>query len=361
MNPGKPRILYVDDDPRQLSAFKAAFRRNYEIFIAQSAAEGKEELKKQPIDIIITDQRMPDMTGVEFLESIVKEYPDLIKILMTGYTDLKEAASAINKGKIYCYLNKPWDEVELSMILKNAYDICCTRRELKEKHAELQKTNNELEKFVYSASHDLRAPVLSIKGVINFALSQTKPKDQEYLLMIEKSINRLDVFVENIINYYQNVKLRVSPVEIRFDRMIEETWNSFNFIQNKSEIEFRSQISQEEVFKTDEFRMQVILNNLLLNAIKYQGKDNTTQRISVDIHVANNMATVSVSDTGIGIEPEHLDKIFNMFYRATQEKPGSGLGLYIVREAVDKIDGAIAVKSVVGKGSTFTVTIPGKE
>jgi signal transduction histidine kinase len=247
------------------------------------------------------------------------------------------------------------------MILKNAYDICCTRCELKEKHAELQKTNNELEKFVYSASHDLRAPVLSIKGVINFALSQTKPKDQEYLLMIEKSINRLDVFVENIINYYQNVKLRVSPVEIRFDKMIGETWSSFNFIQNKSEIEFRSTINQEEVFKTDEFRMQVILNNLLLNAIKYQGKDNASQRISVDVHVANNMATVSVSDTGIGIEPEHMDKIFNMFYRATQEKPGSGLGLYIVRKAVDKIDGAIAVKSVVGKGSTFTVTIPGRE
>jgi two-component system sensor histidine kinase/response regulator len=234
MNPRKPRILYVDDDPHQLSAFKAAFRRNYDIFIAHSASKGKEELKKQAIDIIITDQRMPDMTGVEFLESIVEEYPDLIKILMTGYTDLKEAASAINKGKIYCYLNKPWDEVELTMILKNAYDICCARRELKEKHDELQKTNSELEKFVYSASHDLRAPVLSIKGVINFAMSQTKPKDQEYLLMIEKSINRLDVFVENIINYHQNAKLRVDPVEIRFDKMIEETWSSFNFIQNKS-------------------------------------------------------------------------------------------------------------------------------
>jgi two-component system sensor histidine kinase/response regulator len=354
----KPRVLYVDDDARQLSAFKAAFRRDYEIFLSNSATEGKMILAENEIDIILTDQRMPDTSGVEFLESIVSLYPDLIKILVTGYSDMKDAINAINRGHIYGYLNKPWDELELRITIKNAFEICCARLELKNKNAELQKTNSELEKFVYSASHDLRAPILSIKGIINFAKSQSSTGGAEYLAMIEKSINRLDVFVENIINYYQNVKLEIPPAEIHFEKMIQDTWASFDFFQNKSHIHFTCQVEPQGFFKADEFRVQIILNNLLLNAIKYQTKGRTDQSVAIDVHFISNKAILSVKDNGIGIDPEHLDKIFNMFYRATQEKPGSGLGLYIVKEAIDKIWGSIEVKSKIGLGSIFTITIP---
>jgi two-component system sensor histidine kinase/response regulator len=358
MKPEKPRVLYVDDDVRQLSAFKAAFRRDYEIFLSPSATEGKIMLAQNEIDIILTDQRMPDTSGVEFLESIASLYPDLIKILNTGYSDLKDAINAINRGHIYGYLNKPWDELELRITIKNAFEICCARRELKEKNAELQKTNSELEKFVYSASHDLRAPILSIKGIINFAKSQSFNGGLEYLSMIEKSINRLDVFVENIINYYQNAKLEIPPAEIHFEKMILDTWSSFDFFQNKSHIHFSCHVEPQGFFKADEFRVQIILNNLLLNAIKYQTRDRSDQSVSVDVRFSDNKSIVSVSDNGIGIDSEHLDKIFNMFYRATQEKPGSGLGLYIVKEAIDKIGGSIEVESKMGVGSTFTIIIP---
>ena len=356
----KPRILYVDDDSRQLSAFKAAFRRDYEIYLAQSVAEGKEVLGLEDIDIILTDQRMPGETGVEFLESIANGYPDLIKILITGYTDLKDAVNAINRGHIYGYLNKPWDEDELKITIKNAFEICCARKELKQQHAELQKTNTELEKFVYSASHDLRAPLLSIKGIINFAKSKVASGDQEYLLMIERSINRLDTFVENIINYYQNAKLEIVPVPVNLQKMVLDTWIGFDFLQNKSKITFHCNCPEHSLFKTDEFRIQVLLNNLLLNAIKYQSQTRTDQMVSVDIRFDGDNAVIRVADNGIGIEDEHMDKIFLMFYRATQEKPGSGLGLYIVKEAVEKIGGTISVVSVMGEGSAFTVTIPNR-
>jgi DNA-binding NtrC family response regulator len=123
MNEGRPRILYVDDDLRQLTAFKAAFRRTHLVLIAQSPLEGRRILNDQQIDIIITDQRMPEMSGIDFLESIIPDYPDLIKILVTGYAEINDVINAINKGQIYCYLDKPWDEQELRIILKNAYDI----------------------------------------------------------------------------------------------------------------------------------------------------------------------------------------------------------------------------------------------
>ena len=358
MMPEKPRILYVDDDARQLTAFKAAFRRDFEIFLSSSATEGRIILAENEIDIILTDQRMPDTSGVEFLESIATVYPDLIKILITGYSDLKDAIHAINRGRIYGYLNKPWDELELRITIKNAFEICCARKELKNKNAELQKTNSELEKFVYSASHDLRAPLLSIKGIINFAKSQSVTGSVEYLAMIEKSINRLDVFVENIINYYQNVKLEIPPADIHFEKLILDTWASFDFFQNKSHIHFTCQSEPQGPFKADEFRVQIILNNLLLNAIKYQKKGHTDQSVSIQVRFDGNKAIMSVTDNGIGIDAEHMDKIFNMFYRATQEKPGSGLGLYIVKEAVDKIGGSILAESKIGVGSTFTIIIP---
>ncbi|MFI5148138.1 MAG: hybrid sensor histidine kinase/response regulator [Bacteroidia bacterium] len=353
-----PRILYVDDDPGQLTAFRAAFRRDATVFTGKSAEEGLEILKREELDIILTDQRMPGITGVHFLESITSSYPDLIKILITGYTDMQDVIDAINKGKIYCYLNKPWDEQNLRVILRNAFDMACTRRLLKERNLQLQKTNNELEKFVYSASHDLRAPLMSIKGIINFAKTQPNTTPQDYLAMIDKSIDRLDVFVGNIINYYQNVKYEIRPSVLDFDKMIRETWASFDYFQGKSNIQLKYCIDQQEAFSTDEFRFQVILNNILLNAIKYQNKNRHDQFVSIDLKVAQKNATLCIEDSGIGIESEHLDKIFNMFYRATQEKPGSGLGLYIAKEAVEKIGGEIEVSSVIGKGTKFKIVIP---
>jgi two-component system sensor histidine kinase/response regulator len=358
MTEKKLPILYVDDDPRQLTAFKAAFRRDYDVYTANSAAEGKLVLKTTPIDIILTDQRMPETTGVEFLESTVTEFPDLIRILVTGYADLKDVIAAINKGRVYCYLNKPWDEQELKVILKNSSEICITRRLLKEKQEMLQKTNNELEKFVYSASHDLRAPLMSIKGIINFAKTQSNYPEQEYLPMIERSIDRLDVFIGSIINYYQNVRLEIQPSELDFKKMIQETWHSFDHVQERAKIRFDFHVQQDHTFKSDEFRLQVILNNLFLNAIRYQRKNDPEQFISVAVDVEDKFATLSVKDGGIGIDPEHMDRIFDMFYRATQEKPGSGLGLYITKEAVEKIGGEIEVKSQPGKGTTFKVIIP---
>lgn len=141
----KIRILYVDDEENNLQAFKATFRRDFKIFLAISAKEGREVLEKEEIDIIITDQRMPEQTGVEFLESIIPIHPNPIRVLLTGYTDIQAVIDAINKGQVYHYLTKPWEEDYLRTVIKNAFEVYTLRRENERLTQSLIKANDQLE------------------------------------------------------------------------------------------------------------------------------------------------------------------------------------------------------------------------
>lgn len=141
----KIKILYVDDEENNLQAFKATFRRDYRIFLAISAKEGEEILAREDIDLIITDQRMPEKTGVEFLESIIPIHPKPIRLLLTGYTDIQAVIDAINKGQVYHYLTKPWEEDYLRTVIKNAFEVYALRRENERLTSALLKTNEQLE------------------------------------------------------------------------------------------------------------------------------------------------------------------------------------------------------------------------
>src|ERR1700742_4720368 len=138
-------VLYVDDEINNLNSFKAAFRRDFEIFTASSAKEGRKILDSNEIGVIITDQRMPGMTGIEFLESILPIYPDTIRILLTGFSDMNAVMDAINRGQVYKYLVKPWQNDELKMYIENALEIYHLRKENKELARKLQLAHIELE------------------------------------------------------------------------------------------------------------------------------------------------------------------------------------------------------------------------
>ena len=141
----KINILYVDDELNNLNAFKAALRLKYNVLTAISGEEAINILRKNPVDIIITDQRMPKMTGVEFLESIINEFPDPIRILLTGYTDINAVIDAINKGKIFHYLTKPWNEAELEWAINKGYELYKQKIDEKELNYNLSLTNEQLE------------------------------------------------------------------------------------------------------------------------------------------------------------------------------------------------------------------------
>jgi len=140
-------VLYIDDEVNNLNSFKAAFRRDFEIFTASSAKEGRKILDTQEIGVIITDQRMPGMTGIEFLESILPVYPDTIRILLTGFSDINAVMDAINRGQVYKYLVKPWQNDELKMYIENALEIYNLRKENKELARKLNAAYAELDAF----------------------------------------------------------------------------------------------------------------------------------------------------------------------------------------------------------------------
>lgn len=141
----KIKILYVDDEENNLTSFKANFRRVYDIFTASSAEEGRRLLETNDIEVIITDQRMPGMTGVEFLESIIVDFPDPMRILLTGYTDIQALIDAVNKGQIYRYMTKPWNEEEMKMFIRQAYEVYSLRKENKVLTKSLLQANKQLE------------------------------------------------------------------------------------------------------------------------------------------------------------------------------------------------------------------------
>jgi len=145
MSEKKIDILYVDDEENNLISFKATFRLNYNIIIASSADAAMKILDTKPVEIIITDQRMPSMTGIEFLEKIIEKYPDPVRILLTGYSDMSAVIDAVNKGKIFHYLSKPWDEKELDETIKKAFEVYRANKEIKEMNDKLALSNDQLE------------------------------------------------------------------------------------------------------------------------------------------------------------------------------------------------------------------------
>jgi len=145
MQENRPIILYVDDEVNNLTAFRATYRREFIIHTAESAAKGLEILKEHKINLILTDQRMPNMTGIEFLEEVLKINPDPIRILITGYADINAVIDAINKGQVYRYISKPWNDQELRLTILNAFEVYTLREENKVLTQQLLKANEQLE------------------------------------------------------------------------------------------------------------------------------------------------------------------------------------------------------------------------
>ncbi|HEY0056765.1 MAG TPA: response regulator [Pedobacter sp.] len=145
MSENKITVLYVDDEENNLISFKANFRIKYNVLTALSGDEAMSILEKKHVDVIITDQRMPNMTGVEFLEKVLEKNEEPMRILLTGYADMNAVVDAVNKGKIFHYLSKPWNEEELDMTIKRAYEVYLQKLELKNMNEKLVVSNDQFE------------------------------------------------------------------------------------------------------------------------------------------------------------------------------------------------------------------------
>lgn len=353
----KISILYIDDESNNLLSFQASFRRKYKIFLANSPAEGMGILNKEKVHVIIADQRMPQSTGVEFFQIVRKAHPHPIRILLTGYTDAEAIIDAINKGEIYRYIKKPWDEFELQNAIQNAYEIYTTRDKLSRKIGELEKTNDELNRFVYSTSHDLRSPLASVMGILNLAKMENSVEDPNgYLGMIETCVNKMDTFIQKIIEYYKSIRVEQEYTNIDFSVLLEESIQLFKM--QRPDIAYNVDVEQNGEFMNDSFRMSVIIDNLISNAVKYQKPSEPNPRVEVTVKADDKRAIIKIEDNGVGILDNHLNNIFKMFFRSNNTVNGLGIGLYIVKEALTRIGGEISVHSKHGEGTAFYLEIP---
>jgi two-component system, sensor histidine kinase and response regulator len=356
---GRPRLLYLDDEENNLFAFKALFRRDYEVFTTTSPQEAAAYLAEHEVPVIFSDQKMPGLSGVEFFELTVRDYPQATRVLITGYADIEAVINAINKGQVYRYVTKPWDENDLRVCVQNALERYATQRTLVENNRRLEEANAELEKFIYSVSHDLRAPLTSIKGVVNLArLEDIGPKASGFMEMIERSTNKLDQFLQNIIHYYQNLKVDEIRSEIDLNTLVDEVYEQYRYYEGAEFMSFRKDISQSRPFIADANRIKVILGNLVSNAIRFREPARENPEVVVRVNQTDRKTVIQVEDNGQGIQHSDLPNVFDMLYRSADKSLGTGIGLYIAREATRRLGGAISVVSERGKGSKFTLEIP---
>ncbi|MCB9261723.1 MAG: PAS domain S-box protein [Flavobacteriales bacterium] len=229
---------------------------------------------------------------------------------------------------------------------------------LENQNEELKKINKELDQFVYSAAHDLRAPIANVMGLAKLIrLENITDTAQHYIELQEKSLEKLDEFIKNIIDYSRNSRLELNKNEINLNEFVHGVVDQYRFSENAERLKIDIQVDQQSVFISDESRLSVIMNNLVSNAVRYMDTKKDNCFLSIQVVSNDEKAEIVVKDNGIGIETEHLASIFELFYRANSESKGTGIGLYIVKETVEKLEGKILVDSIFSVGTTFTVTI----
>ena len=231
-----------------------------------------------------------------------------------------------------------------------------TRR--KEIEDNLKLKNLELDTFIYRASHDLRGPISSLMGLYNVVKNDIKDEASlEYFDHYNNQVTRLNNIVLALINL---TKIRESAIQkqlISFDKIIENCINSFTYLPNYKNIDFMIKLDQGLKYYCDETLINTIISNLIENSIKFSRID-IEAKIEIKVIKNRNLLHIEVNDNGVGIDNKVQSKIFNMFYRAHLSSTGSGLGLYLLKNAVEKLNGGINVSSEVGKGSSFIIELP---
>jgi signal transduction histidine kinase len=237
---------------------------------------------------------------------------------------------------------------------------------LREKNSELQKTNAELDRFVYSTSHELRSPLMSVLGLLNLLESeqedsvdkQNTSEQGNYLKMIRDAISRLDKIIHDIIDYSRNSRLEVVYENIDFQSSIEFAIQNNQHIHGMEKIKFIIDVNNKVPFFSDKKRIEIIFNNVISNCIKFHNLDQENPFVEIKIKTSPVNALITLNDNGSGIADKHIPRLYDMFYRGSEKGAGSGIGLYIVKEIIDRLKGNIRVHSALNKGTCFNIDLP---
>jgi signal transduction histidine kinase len=241
----------------------------------------------------------------------------------------------------------------------NITDLKTIQNDVLEKNLELNKINGELDNFVYRVSHDLRAPLLSIKGILSLLFHTEKFDERvtEYLHLIQNSVLRLDETIQEILEYSRNARLEVKLETFNVEEMVKEIFEDLKYTSS-NEIVFSLEIEGSSFIETDKSRFNTVLKNIIGNSVKYKKANADDCYVTLAIKRLEQFMEITVSDNGEGISEKSISKIFEMFYRGTSTSVGTGLGLYITKEILNKLQGTISVTSELGVGTIVTIKLP---
>lgn len=377
-------ILALDDEQNILESLQRLFfKEDFGVFTTTDFHEALDVLGKEKIKLILSDQRMPDISGVEFLKQVKAKYPDVIRILITGHADIQAAEDAINVGEVYRFINKPWNGEDLKASVRQAikhYDLVIENRNLfeamKTKNEELEVLNRKLKnmyevqkEFTSTVSHELRTPLASIKSTVDLVLSGEPgglTEDQtKFLTKTKNNVDRLHRLINDILDLTKlesgKTQLNLSFNDIRI--VIQDDVEVQQQAANDKGLYLKVEISEtipQIPFDVD--KMHQVLNNLVSNAIKFTENGGIT--VSCVNYEDKNHIEICVKDTGQGIKAEDIDKLFQKFQQlgdSTKQVGGTGLGLAICKEIIQRHGGKIWVESEIGKGSSFKFLLPIQE
>ena len=323
-------------------------------------------LKKDRVDVILSDHSLPQFNSDEALRLYRESGLKIPFILVTGAVSDEFAVNSLKQGADDYVLKSNLTRLPAAIV--NAVkqreaeaEKVLANEAMRKQYEELMKINKELDSFVYSVSHNLRAPLRSVLGLISVMRMEDDKRGnpfKDYYDMMENSMHKLDDTLKEILDYSRNARQELSVEKIDIQQLLDDNLEKMQFMPGSSNIKKEISIREDSPLYSDKYRISVIFNNLISNAIKYYDpyKENSSLRIAIE--VTKERAHLEFEDNGIGIDKQYQDKIFNMFFRATQSSEGAGLGLYIVQEAVEKLKGTVLIKSEIRKGTTFIIDIP---
>ncbi|HEY0652194.1 MAG TPA: ATP-binding protein [Chryseosolibacter sp.] len=246
------------------------------------------------------------------------------------------------------------DKKNINGLVLKLHDITAK----KSKQKELERANEQLDQVIYKTTHDLKAPVMSAIGLIKLAEKANGDEKDKYLGLIKQSLFKLDSLIEEMNNFFRNEKLAVQREKIDIRKLLNDAVSDLSALLQDSKIQISVKTEADHELYTDSVRLKTIVGNILSNAVKYFDARKAEPFIRINVFITEEICELRFTDNGIGIEPEYIEKIFDLFFRATAQAQGTGLGLFIVKDTVERLKGTIEVESTPGQGTTFIVNVP---
>jgi signal transduction histidine kinase len=367
-------ILFVDDEKLACEVFKAQFSDQFTIYTASSGMEALEIVDHHEIAVVISDQRMPEMTGNMLLARVRESKPDTVRMIITAYADIDAAIEAINSGEVYRYIGKPYDETELRNVLQQGIERYFLIKERERLTAEKIESMRKIARanrlsavgtLAAGVAHEINNPLVAISTFMQMAPERRKVDDEEFwndLYQIAiREVNRIRDLVAELLAFSKFTgEGGLLLKEVKVNDLAREMVKFIEPEARKKTVKINADFgaSLPDVH-WDPDRIKQVLLNLLLNALQATGQGGaitvTTEHVKESTH--DQFVRVSVTDTGVGISSEHLEKLFSPFF-TTKGREGSGLGLMTCHHIVDQHRGSIDVESQLGVGTTFRLNLP---